>query len=399
MSKIDKLIQIKTLQHKYPLLFDDINLKSTNDDIYNCLKKSEEYNNKNTNYLKLKELDCNLNKKFDPNKHIINEPIVLRGFCKNIIACNKWNKDNLSEKFGKHKVRVEHYNDYISFLLNEVDNDKRYNMSQFLEKKDKEFLYIGEISIDDFKKESLYKDIDNPSIDIEPYDSVVFCGNDNAGSHTHIHLEAYDYVLNQVIGTKTMYLFDFNDNIEQNLGISSPFNIHTRFIFDYNKFETVNLRLIKHQKLKIYKVTLYPGDSIVIPPWWWHNGICNGFSLSITDKYERDPSFYFKHPYLFYTHTITTLFKPKSMFKFLHYIDTQFFPIFNFDSIIETNKDKLYEQNVITFFSIFYYILYISFFTIILYFILNHYNIHMPTYYLFFIIFIIDYTFIKKIGD
>ena len=39
MSKIDKLIQIKTLQHKYPLLFDDINKKSSNNDIYNCLKK------------------------------------------------------------------------------------------------------------------------------------------------------------------------------------------------------------------------------------------------------------------------------------------------------------------------------------------------------------------------
>jgi hypothetical protein len=399
MSKIDKHIQINILKNKYPLLFDDINLKSTNNDIYNCVKKIEDYNNKNTNYLKLKELDCNFKKDFDPNKYIINEPIILRGFYKNSIAYNKWNKDNLSEKFGKKKIQCESYNDYFSFLLNEVDNDKYLNMSEFLEKKDTEFLYIGEISINDFKKPSLYRDTHNPSIDIEPFDTVIFCGNPNAGSHTHIHLEPFDYILNQVIGTKTMYLFDLNDNIEQNLGISSPFNIHSRFIFDYNKFDTVNLRLIKHQKLKIYKVTLYPGDSIIIPPWWWHNGICNDFSLSITDKYERDPSFFYKYPYLFYNHTITTILKPKSMFKFLNYIHTNFLPIFDFDNIIESKKDRIYEQNVNTFCSIFYYILYISFFTIILFFILKNYNIRVPTYYLFFIIFFIDYFFIKNVGD
>jgi len=399
MLKFDRDIQIKTLKNKYPSIFHDINLKSSDNDIHNCLKKNEEYNNKNTNYLKLKELDCNLNKNFDPNKYIINEPVILRGFYKNTIAYNKWNKDNLSEKFGKNKVRIESYNDYTSFILNEVDNDKLYNMSQFIEKKDKEFLYIGEISISDFKKETLYRDIDNPSVNIEPYDSVIFCGNHNSGSHTHIHLEPFDYILNQVIGTKTMYLFDLNDNVDQNLGISSPFNVHSRFIFDYNTFNTVNLRLIKHQKLKIYKVTLNPGDSIIIPPWWWHNGICNEFSLSITDKYERDPSFFYKYPYLFYNHIITILLKPKAIFKFLNLLDTQVVPIFDFDNIIESNKDRLYEQRITTFFSIFFYILYISLFVIILYFILNYYNIHIHTYYLFLIILIIDYNFIKSASD
>ena len=234
--KFSKQHQINILRNNYPLLFKHINFNSTDTDINNCVKKQEEYNNKNAKYLNLKEVDCNLNKKFNPFEYTINEPIILRGFYKDTIAFNKWNKDNLPQKFGKNKIKTEYYLNYLSLINHEVDCVKKYNMSQFLEKMNKEYLYIGETSIDHFKKNSLYDDLDNPRIKInDTFDTVVFCGNKNTGSHTHIHLQAYDYILNQVIGTKTMYLFDLNDNIDQNIGLSSPFNNSTRFIFDYKQ--------------------------------------------------------------------------------------------------------------------------------------------------------------------
>lgn len=390
--KFFKQKMLNKLKKTYSPIFDDINLKSTNNDWINSINNFDEFNNKTTNYLKFKELDCNLNKKFDPSQHTINEPIILRGFYKDTHAFNKWNKDNLADKFGKHKTTVEFYQGYIDFFNNDVSIEKKYNISQFLEKMDKEteLLYIGEQSLSDFKKNSLYRDNDNPRIQNKPYDSVIFLGNRNAGSHTHLHLAPLDYILNQVIGTKTMYFFELNDNIDQNIGISSPFNQHRKFIFDYNKFESFNLRFINHQKLKIYKVQLYPGDSIFIPPWWWHNAVCNDFSLSITDKYDRDNnSFFYKYPNLFYNEFVLRVLKPDVAQEVLLYINDNVLPIYSVDN---SKSNKLYEQYLITIFTILIYILYLSFFTFILYIILKYQNIHIPIHYLIPLTFFLDYT-------
>ena len=37
----------------------------------------------------------------------------------------------------------------------------------------------------------------------------------------------------------------------------------------------------------IYKVVLKPGDSLCIPPWWWHAVQGVGFSCSITKIFKR----------------------------------------------------------------------------------------------------------------
>ena len=56
---------------------------------------------------------------------------------------------------------------------------------------------------------------------------------------------------------------------------------------------------MSHKGKKIYKVLLRPGDSLCIPPWWWHAVEGSGFSCSITKVFKReDNKYFYKHPYL-----------------------------------------------------------------------------------------------------
>ena len=54
-----------------------------------------------------------------------------------------------------------------------------------------------------------------------------------------------------------------------------------------------------HSKMKIYKVELEEGDSLMIPPWWWHAVEGIGLNCSITKTYERsDYSYVYDKPNL-----------------------------------------------------------------------------------------------------
>ena len=49
--------------------------------------------------------------------------------------------------------------------------------------------------------------------------------------------------------------------------------------------------------MKIYKVLLYPGDSLLIPPWVWHATEGHDINLSITEIYHRtDLSYLWNYP-------------------------------------------------------------------------------------------------------
>ena len=114
---------------------------------------------------------------------------------------------------------------------------------------------------------------------------MIFFGN-NGKSGVHLHT-GHDYVLNQISGTKTVYMFDYRDNNMEFHGLFS----------DRSNFTKSNFFTMDKTNMKIYKALLEEGDSLMIPPWWWHNAISNGFSCSITKKYKRDDmSYIFKYP-------------------------------------------------------------------------------------------------------
>tara|TARA_B100000900_G_scaffold406090_1_gene416609 strand:- start:467 stop:1750 length:1284 start_codon:yes stop_codon:yes gene_type:complete len=288
---------INDLKTRYPI-FNNINNRTSDLELKHIITQHRLYNDNNTKYHKLKEIDCNINTLYNP-LNSPNEPIVLRGFCKDTPAFKKWNIHNLPHHFGDNKVNIEYYNSFVEYMTSEVATMKNYNMKQYLDNKDKEYLYFGETAIRQFKKTSLIKDIQNPRIKSTDYKnstSVIFLGNKFSGSATHIHVTWFDYLLNQTIGSKTMYFFDLYDN-HPYLTLPSTFNKQRKFIMDSNFYDHVNINYIDHSNIKLYKVTLHPGDSIIIPPWWWHNAISDDFSLSITTKFIRsDTSYLYKYP-------------------------------------------------------------------------------------------------------
>lgn len=288
---------IDDIKAQYPI-FKNIHYYTSPNEFKHIIDKQRLYNDNTTKYHKLKEIDCNINTHYYPLTSP-NEPIVLRAFGKDLPAFKKWNIDNLAHHFGDKKVNIEHYNNFLQYMSSEVTSMKKYSMKQYLDNKDKQYLYFGETPIRDFKKKSLFKDIKIPhfkNTDYKDSTSVIFFGNKYAGSATHIHITHFDYLLTQIIGTKTMYLCDLYDN-HPKLTLPSTFNKQRKFLMDGNTYDHINVNFINHANFKFYKVTLNPGDSIIIPPWWWHNAISDELSLSVTTKFLRsDTSYFYKYP-------------------------------------------------------------------------------------------------------
>ena len=99
-------------------------------------------------------------------------------------------------------------------------------------------------------------------------------------------------MLNQIVGTKIVYMFDYNDN--NNLIIEKK---HI-----YRHFLNIDLFNLDNSKYKIYKVVLNPGDSLLIPPWWYHSVKGNGLTCSLTKVFNRTSySYLLNKPYIIFT--------------------------------------------------------------------------------------------------
>lgn len=369
---------VNELKNRYPI-FNNINNLTPDLEIKNIITQHRIYNDKNTNYHKLKEIDCNIHTDYNP-LNSPNQPIILRGFCKDTPAFHKWNIHNLPHHFGDNKVNIEYYNSFVEYMTSEVVAIKKYNMKQFLDNKDKEYLYFGETPIRQFKKTTLLRDTQNPRIkptDYKNSTSVIFLGNKYSGSATHIHVTTFDYVLNQIIGSKTMYFCDLYDN-HPNLTLPSTFNKHRKFIMDTRISDHVNINYINHSNIKLYKVTLNPGDSIIIPPWWWHNAISDEFALSVTTKFVRsDTSYLYKFPYMgLYKFAADTLFVQ----RFDKAVSTivEYMPYYN-DMACDKKSEPyiiMIEENISCFLAFSYFIILMYFYSIILkYFVFYKFNL------------------------
>ena len=283
---------------------------SLNKNFISVINKHYEYNNKNAHYLKFTEIDCY---KY-PNTTItkdFNKPIIYRGFCHSMKAIKQWNIDNISRIFGPKKIALEKYNSFEGYCNHFADKHILQNMDFFINYvkntikngfiDDSINYYAGEVSIAKFKNKKIYDYIINHKLKRPIFDSTIFAGAKYSGSQTHIHLYD-DYILNQIIGTKVLYFTDINENIENGLGLSCPFDNNPKFLVFNKNFQNkskftiqelndmlLNIDFLDHSKFKIYKVILNPGDSIVIPPWWFHNAISyDDFTLGVTHKIARN---------------------------------------------------------------------------------------------------------------
>lgn len=225
------------------------------------------------------------------------KPYVIKGGCKNMKIFNNEKKmDFLKNSFDNIIFPIEIYENDIEMGETNIKNRKEIEFSKVYNKitnnnTNKKY-YLAEIDLFEYEEQLPANFLKNFDIDLDNHrineGMLIFFGN-NGKSGCHLHT-SHDYVLNQIVGKKTVYMFDYDDN---NVEFCSLFSDKINFIKE--NFFTMN-----KTNMKIYKVVLDEGDSLIIPPWWWHAVEGNGLNYSITKTYDRyDYTYLFSKPYLF----------------------------------------------------------------------------------------------------
>ena len=295
------------------------------------------------------DMDKKMFKQFFPN---IDKPTVIRGFYKNSDAYKTWNIDNIGKIFGNQKYHI----DSCSPDIGDWKMDQVYKTIQqyvdYMKKHDKPNLYLAEFTIDgddnvniDKKRlDYILNAIDSKNyIDTNTYDKFVMYFGKNASTECHIHY-IDNYIINQTFGSKTFYCFDYNDNdhivnvhsipniilnnLPEGIGYSNGYNhadgttTNTFMDLDFNTFN------------KLYKVTLNPGDSILIPPWWWHTTQGHDINCTLVEGFKRNNIKYiFNSLHLFisffFLHSASFVFDNINIFLVYFFIMLCLFHIFN----------------------------------------------------------------------
>ena len=234
----------------------------------------------------IKELDENERKN-------ISKPYLIKGGCKKMNVFSESNKlEYLKNEFGKIKFPVELYETKELMGETEIRNIKEKKFSMIFDKissDSKPYWYMAEVELKDYVDNEIIENKFNLEIDKERENDGVLMFFGNSGkSGCHLHT-GNDYILNQIVGRKNVYMFNYNDN-----------DVEFRSIFsDRSNFIKKNFFTMDHSKMKIYKVELEEGDSLMIPPWWWHAVEGIGLNCSITKTYERsDYSYVYDKPNL-----------------------------------------------------------------------------------------------------
>lgn len=217
----------------------------------------------------------------------IRYPVVIRGMYKPRAIDMKLN--NLIELFGNVRIPVEVYN---SDKTRTTDALKTHlNLPKFIEYlKNDGYPRFYAADVDIFTKllnctedhqEKIIQSFENTHIETmkEVQCLNMYMGKDH-GSDLHLHTNS-DTFLNQLFGTKTVYIFDNYEN---------P-NIHKITSLNANEdrfnFAKENFFALDHSKMTIHKVTLYPGDTLLIPPWSWHATKGHDLNVSISEVFDR----------------------------------------------------------------------------------------------------------------
>ena len=141
-------------------------------------------------------------------------------------AIRKWNIQYLKENFKNNNFPIEIYKDKMSMKKTSIEEIKKYPFDNFInniENNDQIPIYCAEINLLSFKNkinDIIFEDINyNYDRFREPNKKLFFLGN-KSYSGCHIHLTG-DYILNQIFGKKTVYLFDYYDNYSLGLKFNS----------------------------------------------------------------------------------------------------------------------------------------------------------------------------------
>lgn len=223
-----------------------------------------------------------------------NEPILIKGGCKATVAYLTWNLKKIKKKFKNVPMWIEKYSNQNNLNCTKHCETTLLPFDDYLmdkmKNKNPPFYYCAEIILNDLKGKicnSIHNDIYNPLYKRKVDQDLLFIGyNKRSGCHLHI---THDYLLNQIIGKKIIYLFNYNTN-------QLPMNLIYQNRNNFIKDDFFNL---DWSKITFHKIILEPGDSISIPPYWFHATEGQKFNCSITNVYNRSNNNYmYYYPYL-----------------------------------------------------------------------------------------------------
>ena len=211
----------------------------------------------------------------------INYPVLIKNGCNDMLAIKKWNYKYLQKNFKNNKFKVQVFKKLIDSETTNLSHISRGTYTEILKNlySKNTNIYLAGFPIEIYKNkisDNIFNDIKSKMDKFKkPKLQILFIGK-NAKSGCHLHIED-DYILHQIFGYKTVYLFNYFDN---------KFELDNIFGFT-NNFIKKNFFKLDHKLYKIYKVTLSPGNSLLIPPWWFHAVQNNGLSCSISNVYYR----------------------------------------------------------------------------------------------------------------
>ena len=220
----------------------------------------------------------------------ITEPVVIRGLYQS--KARKMPFEQVTKMFGHVELPVELYDTpEIDTTTAEMGSMSVPDLIRHWKKNVKPSIYCAEVDLfEERVSKKLLETLYNPNTSSRKVEALMLYLGNNHSSGLHLHVNS-DFILNQLYGTKTVYIFDNYDN---------P-NIHKNSVMSVTKsnFAKEDFFKMDHSKMKIYKVTLGPGDSLLIPPWSWHATQGHGINMSITQIFERKNLWYLlKNPNL-----------------------------------------------------------------------------------------------------
>lgn len=208
----------------------------------------------------------------------IKEPIVIRGLYQP--RAIKMNTKQIISMFGNISLPVEIYDTHdTETTAADMGKSTLPKLFKHWKRNLLPRLYCAEVDLFEQKiPRKLLETLRNPNTEPKEVEALMlYLGKDHA-SGLHLHVNS-DFVLNQLFGSKTVYIFNNYDN---------P-NIHKNSTFHMGKsnFAKEDFFQLDHSKMKICKVTLQPGDSLMIPPWSWHATQGHGINMSLTQIFDR----------------------------------------------------------------------------------------------------------------
>ena len=255
-------------------------------------------------YLNLPEINHE-DYKYDKNEfQNFIKPLIIRGGCKDTEAYKKWNFNYIVNKNKNLSITKFLSMDDMqkSFPLYKDKYIESDELEKLLFKNDPPFYYTANSFLEN--DSILIKDIENISEKYRKphfleYSGYSFFMGYETYTNSHLHV-FHDFLVNVVRGTKIFYIWNLFDNL---------FLLKEHYHgYHYNN---KNFWERDHNKMKIYRVVLNEGDSLILPPDWFHAVYTPGFSIMIAKVYEKNNGImkYFSNNNSDFTFILPILFK------------------------------------------------------------------------------------------